>query len=164
MAETGDLCGKGSGGKGWLRSGKEWRMKRKRSGVSTSQSNNECSVGDTYQQGSICGKRARRRVTGDGDSQSADRFGLDLRDLPGAGRSSSSSLARTVCLGWVSGADVKLLFGHLSDRGPRRLPVSAGSVRGHRPRCRLQAQTSPVCPLLAKTSVLRVVQIFQRCY
>ena len=36
--------------------------------------------------------------------------------------------------GWVSGADVKLLFGHLSDRGPRRLPVSVKSVRGHRPR------------------------------
>ena len=35
---------------------------------------------------------------------------------------------------WVSSADVKLLFGHLSDRKPRRLPVSAKSVRGHRPR------------------------------
>ena len=35
---------------------------------------------------------------------------------------------------WVSGADVKLLFGHLSDRRPRRLPVSVKSVRGHQPR------------------------------
>ena len=41
--------------------------------------------------------------------------------------------------GWVSGADVKLLFGHPSDRKPRRLPVSVTSVRGRRPRRRLQA-------------------------
>ena len=43
---------------------------------------------------------------------------------------------------WVSGADVKLLFGHPSDRWPRRLPVSAKSVRGHRPRRGLQARTA----------------------
>ena len=38
-----------------------------------------------------------------------------------------------------SGADVKLLFGHLSDRRPRRLPVSVKSVRGRQPRRGLQA-------------------------
>ena len=43
VAETGDLCG-GSGGKGRFRGGKEWCMKGKRSGLSTRQSKNGCSV------------------------------------------------------------------------------------------------------------------------
>lgn len=59
-------------------------------------------------------------------------FAVDFANLSGAGRSLSSSLVRWC--GWgVSVGDVKLLFGHLSDRGPHRLPVSARvfEVTGH---------------------------------
>ena len=55
----------------WMQSGKEWRMKGKRGGLSTCQSKDMRRVGDTYQKGSICGRavsaeRQRR------DSQSTD--------------------------------------------------------------------------------------------
>jgi hypothetical protein len=61
---------------------------------------------------------------------------------------------------WVSGTDVKLLFGHLSDRRPRRLPVSAKSVRGHRPRCGLQAQNHPEFILFSRKILSYVSLLF----
>jgi hypothetical protein len=73
-------------------------------------------------------------------------------------RSSSSSLARMVSWNVVGGADVKLLFGHLSDRGPRRLPVSATSVRGHRPPGR---KSTALSFTLTQKYVLRVAGVFE---
>jgi hypothetical protein len=124
-----------------------------------------CSVGDTYQKGSIVEQRADagRR---DGDSQTTDSVCSRLCE-PFVCRSSvvvvvvgGGGRART----WVSGADVKLLFGHLSDRRPRRLPVSVKIVRGHQPRrwTIRDKKSSPLHFIYIEISVLRVFRIFQR--
>jgi len=70
------------------------------------------------------------------DSQSTKGIHSRLCDLSCASRSVGRRRRwrGRYARGWVSGADVKLLFGHPSDQGPRRLPVSVKSVRGHRPR------------------------------
>ena len=77
---------------------------------------------DTYQKRSTCGTRVRRRAT-------VQRLTTNGKRLPLPSRTFRMSVGRRrrgrFAWAWVSGADVKLLFGHLSDRRPRRLPVSA---------------------------------------
>jgi len=57
-------------------------------------------------------------------------FALVFADLSCVGcSSSSSSSAKVVRLGVGERRRREIAIGHLSDRGPRRLPVSAESVR-----------------------------------
>ena len=109
-------------------------MKGKRSGLSTCQSKGMRPVGGTHQKGSMCGTVETPKANAETHNL-RKAFALSFENLPVCrsvgGRRRRRRWQGRCAWACVSGADVKLLFGHLSDRGPRRLPVSVKSVRGH---------------------------------
>ena len=102
------------------------------------------------------------------DSQSQKAFALVFADLSCVGRSpsSSSSLARTVCLGVGERHEREIVI--WSPQRPKaasnRLPVSVKSVRGHRPRRGLQARNHRTLFYFRAKSLFYVSLVFSVFY